>query len=105
RGAILVPLALVVARAREGVANGLFHAHARHRITPRRARNVEAVGAFHVFAERELDAGRRTLKDEVAGRVAVTKFEHSVLPADGVGRAVQRVDRGRAAGQLAIDVD
>src|SRR6476659_1106749 len=64
-GAILVPRALVIARADERVANRLFDAHTRVWIAALDAGHVRRTRTLDVFAERELDARHRARKDEL----------------------------------------
>ena len=46
-----------------------------------------------------------SLKTQLLGRLAPAHLEDRVLAADRVARAVQHVDRGDAARELAVDVD
>src|SRR6185369_2816744 len=71
RFAILVPRPLVIARARERVANRFLNAHARIWITSRGARNVRTARLLHVLAERELDPRHRAWKQKLTRGPAV----------------------------------
>src|SRR5204863_3222596 len=58
-----------------------------------------------VFAQRELDARQRALKDQIArARLAPSELDDDGLAADRVRAAVEDVRRRRAAGQVAVDV-
>ena len=86
----------------ESVADKGLDAHACAGIASRVAR----AGALDVLAERELDAGDGSCQVHVVRRGdAPADLLDDVLPADRVGRPVQRVDDRRAAGQLAVPVD
>ena len=79
--AVVVPTLLVLGRAREGVADGLLDAHARGGAAGREAGHVE-VRALRVFAERELDAGRRAGHGEVSRRVSPLELDRGAQAAD-----------------------
>src|SRR3712207_4939979 len=101
--AVLVPVALVVARAGEGVADGLFDAHARRRVARLQAGYVE-VRALRVLAERELDAGRSARDGEVRRRMSPLELDGRAQAPDCVARAVQKERGRRASGELSVDV-
>src|SRR5262249_10307806 len=106
---VLLPRLLVGLRAREGVADHVLDAEPRARVA-RRAAALSPAGAaaraLGVLAERELDAGQRTLEREILGaRFSPAQLDHVVLAADRVRAPVQHVRRRQAAGQIAVDVD
>jgi hypothetical protein len=95
--------AAIVARGHEPLADEARHAHARGRVALRVPRRVAP--PLRVLAQRELDALRRAGERELVRRRRVAQLEDRVLAADGVGRSVEGVDGGQAAGQLAVDRD
>ena len=83
----------------KAVLQHLLDAHARGRV----ARAGAEVRALDVFTQRELDAGLRAFEDQRLRIAAPAQLDDLALPADGVGRTVQHVGRGQAAGELAVD--
>src|SRR5208283_654228 len=105
---IILPRGLILAGLDEGLANDVLDAHARAgiaQILGAAARWILAAlaGALGVLTERELDAGFGFLHYQAVGVAAPAHFDHDVEAADGVGRAVQQVGGGGAAGQIAVD--
>ena len=112
RRVVRVPFGLVSLGFVERFANHVLHAHAGgriarlHRCAPSSAAAaLRIAGALGIFAQRELDAGRGACEDHLLRVLAPAHLEHQGLPADGVGRAVQNVGRGHAAGQRAVNGD
>ena len=92
----------ILACSDESVVEKCFHAHA----CLRKARCffVAPVGLLHVFAEGKLDPRRRVGKFQSIRWRAVAEFDDLVLPANGIGRAMQEIGSGESAGELAINV-
>ena len=110
-GAIVVPRALVVARAREGVAQNLFLTPMRVRgiaARLRRARRRNGSRASEFSPSANLMPGGAPGNINSATGPPVLDLDHGVLPADGVGRAVQDVRassrRRRARGRCSMSV-
>src|SRR5208282_5694554 len=102
---VLVPGLLVFARVHKGLADHVHHAHAAFRITLRDARRRIEIIPLGVFAQREFDAERRAFKLELVRRLAPAQFDELVLPANGIGAAVEHVGHGHAAGEVAVDLN
>src|SRR5262249_31501358 len=98
---LLLPAAVVTGRL-EALPDQLGDTHARPRIARRR---VAPVGLLGVLAQCELDALGRAHEDQVVRPAAPPPLRDLRLAADRVGRAVQDVRDGRAAGELAVDRD
>ena len=101
-GAMFAQAAAIIPRGLETVTQYLLDPHAGLR--------VAGAGAFpirllDVLAEREFDARFGTHIFEAFGIKAPAEFDHLVLPADGVGRAVQQIGGGDATCKLPVDVD
>src|SRR6266850_2867636 len=101
---VVFPGFLIVARFAERAANCLFNAHARRRITLGLPWDAE-IRTLRVFAERELDAGKRALERQLGRGLAPAQLDDQRLPADGIGGPVQNVRRSYAARQVAINVN
>ena len=87
----------------EAVGEDLLHAHAGLRVAG--GKGVAPVGLLDVLAEGELDALGRAVELERFWADAPAELDDLVLPADRVGRAVEDVGGGGAAGELAVDGD
>src|SRR5258706_10996493 len=57
-----------------------------------------------VCTQGELDPFRRSLEHQIIGAGAQTEFDHAILSADGVSRAMEQVDGGNAARELFVDI-
>src|SRR6185369_1833184 len=68
--AILIPRALVIARACERIANHFLNAHARVWITALNAGQIRRTGTLYVFTKRKLDPRYRARKKKLARRPA-----------------------------------
>src|SRR5229473_10300 len=101
---VVLPGFLIVARLAERGANCLFDPHARRRITLGLPWDAE-VRTLGIFAERELDAGKRALERQLGRGLAPAQLDDQRLPADGIGGPVQNVRRSYAARQVAINVN
>src|SRR6202007_2485972 len=101
---VILPSFLVVAGFAKRSANRFFHAHARRGITLGLTGNTE-VRTLGIFAECELDAGKRAFERKFRGRLAPAKLDDQGLPADGIGGTVKNVRRGDTAREIPIDVD
>src|SRR4029450_2161026 len=106
---VIVPLAHVLAGLLEGLADREFDAHPGGGEAKRAIALAEGVGliasAFGVLAERKFDGARHVGDYHLLGGLAPFQLEDDVLAADGVGAAVQGVNRRRPARELAGDVD
>ena len=100
----LVQLLLIVAGRGEGVADDLLDAHAA--FADSGVVNFSPQLLCLTFSPRAnlMPGGALGELHFLAGS-APAELDDLVLPADGVGRAVQDVDGGHAAGELAVDVD
>src|SRR5690348_2147104 len=110
-GVVLVPFGLIDFRLVEGFADGVLHAHAGGGVAGGVGRRSTAAadngiaGALGVLAQSELDAGSCAFEDEALRVLAPAHLNRQGTAADGVGRAVQDVGGGDAAGERAVDGD
>ncbi len=108
RGLLLVvrlPGLLIGLRARERVTNHVLDTHPRDRI-PAGPGLAELAHVLRILAERELDARRRSLEDEVLrARLPPPQLDYLILATNRVGASVEHVGGRQAASQIAIDVD
>ena len=86
----------------EAVGNKRAHPHAG--LGKARSEFLAPVGLLHVLAQRELDAGRRGVEDQILRAGPVAQLDDTALAADGIGRAVEQVDGGDSAGELLVKV-
>jgi hypothetical protein len=96
-------LLAVVPGGLKGITHQLLHTHPRLGI-PRRV-VVAPVGLLDVFPERKLDPLRRRRQLHLFRQPPPAEFDHLILAADRIRRAVQDVGRGHAAGKLPVDRD
>src|ERR1043166_9411415 len=82
--AILVPLAFVITRANERVANRFFHAHACVWIAPLNAGKIRCARSFYILAERELDARHRARKNKLTRRTSIFNLHDGIQAADRI---------------------
>src|SRR5256885_5723537 len=73
-------LVQILLRRCKAVSEESAHAHAR----TRKAGAALGAGLLYVFAERELDAGRRAREFHVVRRGTVAELDDAILTADGV---------------------
>jgi len=91
----LVPFLLVILGRPERSPDDLLDPHAGVRIA--------ILATLDVLAEGELDGGRDAVDEHVLGPVGlVAQLDDGGLATDGVGRAVQHLGRGEAAGELPV---
>ena len=93
----LLPLAFVVARRHEVVADDLLRPHA--------GVGVASLAALRVLAQSELHRARRVLQLQVVGQRAPAHLHEDVLAADRVGGAVLDVRGGQPARNLPVHPD
>ena len=96
------PVREILPRRRKAVRDEHRHAHASLRKA--RVELLAPIGLLHVFAEREFDARRRVAENQLLRRIPVAQFDHAVLAADGIGRAVQQIHRRHAARELLVQI-
>src|SRR5205085_3845963 len=101
-GAERLPAGAVLGRAGERIAQRFLDTHAGVWIAALLPLRHVDVRLPDVFAERELDAGRRTLEDQALRRQAVAELDRHALSADRVRRAMQHQRARDAAGQLPV---